>query len=87
MINKVLKYGNCELSCLAYTAYAFLAGEMTGNYLQAFELGNIGVQLAERTGNTQLVARCNFYYGVGSVVWNRHLSQAAEMLEKAFNIL
>ena len=87
MLNITLTNGNCELSSLAYSYYAFLAGEMTNKYSETFELGLIGLRLADKYPD--IVAKCksNFLFGCATAVFNRHLSLTIEHLEKSFHIL
>lgn len=88
MANLSLLHGNCDYSSLGYAYYSFVAGTLTGNDALAYEFGSVGLQLAEKYNITQ-PAQCRLYFtfGCGTTTYNRHLSVAANYLEKCFSIL
>lgn len=87
MANLSLLYGNSDLSSLAYSCYAFVAGGLTGNYPLAYQLGRVALQLSEKYSNQSIQCKVNYIFGCGTNPWNRDLRSSAEYLEKSFNIL
>lgn len=86
ILNLTLKHGLTVHSSYAFSIYGLIAGSALGNPVKGIGYGDLGIRLAERFGNTDMLAKCNFTYGFFLNHWVNHPSGNLPYLAKAIEL-
>ncbi len=83
MVRLSLEHGNCEESAYGYVAFAMTVGWKLGNYIQAYEYGQLGIALNERLADLRL--RCKVHHRFAALVncWRRPFASCIPHAQEA----
>lgn len=86
ILNMTLKNGLTVHSSYAFSIYGLIAGSALGDYKKGIVYGDLGIRLAERFGNQDMLAKCHFTYGFFLNHWVNHPSGNLPHLTKAIEL-
>lgn len=86
MLNMTLKHGLSVHSSYAFSIYGLIAGSALGNPPKGLLYGDLGIRLAERFGNQDMLAKCHFTYGFFLNHWVNHPSTNLPHLTTAIQL-
>ncbi len=86
ILNMTLKQGLTVHSSYAFSIYGLIAGSAMGNPKNGIAYGDLGVRLADRFGNQDMLAKCHFTYGFFLNHWINHPSGNLPHLTKAIEL-
>jgi transcriptional regulator with GAF, ATPase, and Fis domain len=83
MVRLSLEHGNCEESAYGYVAFAMTVGWKLGNYVQAYEYGQLAIALNERLADLRL--RCKVHHRFAALVnyWRRPFATSIPHAQEA----
>lgn len=84
MANLSLEHGNGEASCYAYTAVGNVLALFFGDYKAGFRFGELGLDMAERSGVDRLKARVYLAFGNLAKSSPRHFGAGRPIARQAF---
>lgn len=84
MGNLSLEHGNSDASCYAYTAVGNVLGLFFGDYRAGFRFGELGLDMAERSGVERLKARVYLAFGNLAKSSPRHFAAGRPIARHAF---
>lgn len=79
-----LQYGNSEMSPFGYVGYGLIANAVLKNTTQAYQFGNMAVQLCEQFDNADVRGMTNFLFAADVHSWKRPLQEADRYYEDAY---
>ncbi|WP_437973989.1 AAA family ATPase [Sorangium sp. So ce295] len=85
MVKLSLRHGNAESSAHAYAAFARMLGPRLGRYREAYLLGKVGHDLADRSGLLTMKALVFTLFGQHVVFWTRHYRETAPYTRAGFS--
>ncbi|WP_438032529.1 AAA family ATPase [Sorangium sp. So ce204] len=83
MVNLSLRHGNVDGSDYSYAVYSLLLAGVTGELGKAYEFGELGVKLNERTGNLRTRCMVHFLFGTSIVFYRQPYSAGEEYRDSA----
>ncbi len=86
ILNITMKQGLTVHSSYAFSIYGLISGSALRNPQRGVEYGNLGIRLAERFGNQNMLGKCHFTYGFFLNHWLNHPSGNLEHLTKAIDL-
>ncbi|WP_034854866.1 trifunctional serine/threonine-protein kinase/ATP-binding protein/sensor histidine kinase [Sinorhizobium sojae] len=86
MGNLSLEHGNSDASCYAYTAVGNVLGLFFGDYKAAFRFGELGLDMAERSGVDRLKARVYLAFGNLAKPSLQHFTTGRPLARHAFDV-
>ncbi len=86
MTNMSLEHGNCESSCVAYSAINMALGSHFSDYQTAYQLGQVACELVERREANRFKARVYSCFAAFTMPWIKHLPECRPMMLQAFQI-
>lgn len=86
MLNITLNHGLNVHSSYAFSIYGLIAGSALGDPRKGIAYGDLGIRLAERFGNQDMLAKCHFTYGFFLNHWVNHPSENLPHLTKAIDL-
>ncbi|MBD2329849.1 ATP-binding sensor histidine kinase [Alkalinema sp. FACHB-956] len=79
-----LQYGNSDMSPFGYVGYGLIANALLKNATQAYQFGNMAVQLCEQFDNADVRGMTNFLFAADVHSWKRPLREADRYYEDAY---
>lgn len=76
-----LRHGNTEFTSYAHISYAVIAGNILGNYAEAYEFGQLGLSLNKKFKNQSLECRLNGLFSGFINCYQRPLRSGLEYLQ------
>lgn len=76
-----LRHGNTEFTSYAHISYAVIAGNILGNYAEAYEFGQLGLALNKKFKNLSLDCRLNGLFSGFINCYQRPLRSGLEYLQ------
>lgn len=86
ILNLTMKHGLTVHSSYAFSIYGLISGSAFGNPKKGLEYGEVGIRLAERFGNQDILAKCLFSNGFFLNHWVNPPSTNLPLLSKAITI-
>lgn len=86
ILNITMKQGLTVHSSYAFSIYGLISGSVLKNPQRGVEYGNLGIRLAERFGNQNMLGKCHFTYGFFLNHWLNHPNGNLEHLAKAIDL-
>lgn len=86
ILNITLKNGLTSNSPYAFSIYGLIVGNAMGDTKKGIDYGDLGIRLAERFGNRNILGKCEFTYGFFLNHWINHPSGNLPHLEKAMDL-
>ncbi|WP_437973832.1 AAA family ATPase [Sorangium sp. So ce295] len=83
MVNLSLRHGNADGSDYSYAVYSILLAGVSGELGKAYEFGELGVKLNERTGNLRTRCMVHFLFGTSVVFYRQPYSAGEEYRDSA----
>ncbi|WP_437878744.1 AAA family ATPase [Sorangium sp. So ce513] len=83
MVNLSLRHGNVDGSDYSYAVYSILLAGVAGELGKAYEFGELGVKLNERTGNLRTRCMVHFLFGTSIVFYRQPYSAGEEYRDSA----
>ncbi|WP_437644256.1 AAA family ATPase [Sorangium sp. So ce362] len=83
MVNLSLRHGNVDGSDYSYAVYSILLAGVTGELGKAYEFGELGVKLNERTGNLRTRCMVHFLFGTSVVFYRQPYAAGEEYRDSA----
>ncbi len=84
MTNLSLEHGNCDSSCVAYSALNMVLGPRFADYRTAYDFGQIACELVDRRGMSRYKARVYSCVGSFAMPWMRSLPECWPLMRLAF---
>src|SRR3569833_3482727 len=85
MADLSLTYGNTDGSYVAYLFLGILLPTNLGTYEDRFQLGKVGVELAERSGSNRIIAVADLEFGNRIAPWSQPLRECRRWLQTSFD--
>ncbi len=85
MTNRSLRYGNTDVSSLAYMAYGSIVGSTFGDYQGGYEFGKLALKVNKKFENTALRSKIYLMFGTFISHWRKHVKEDFIYLKKAFD--
>ncbi|WP_437284635.1 AAA family ATPase [Sorangium sp. So ce406] len=85
MVKLSLRHGNAETSAHAYTVFARMFGPRSGRYRDAYRLGKLGHDLAERSDLLTTKSTAFTLFGQHVVFWTRHYRETYPSARAGFS--
>ncbi|MGK3990909.1 GAF domain-containing protein [Sorangium sp. So ce136] len=82
-VNLSLEHGHGGASPYGYMAYAWVAARMFRRYDEAYELGELALELNERSGQHELSCRLRLLLGAHISVFTKHLLSSLDLFKEA----
>jgi predicted ATPase len=79
-----LQYGNSDMSPFGYVGYGLIANALLKNATQAYQFGNMAVQLCEQFDNADVRGMTNFLFAADVHSWKRPLRDADRYYDDAY---
>ncbi len=79
-----LQHGNSDMSPFGYVGYGLIANALLKNAAQAYQFGDVAVQLCERFDNADVRGMTNFLFAADVHSWSRPLQAADTYYDNAF---
>ena len=79
-----LEHGNSEFSAHAYVSYGFMLCGVTGDLLQGYQFGKLGLKLLKKQRNKTLKAKVLMVFYSFISFWREHLKEGLEPLKEAY---
>ena len=79
-----LQYGNSDMSPFGYVGYGLIANVVLQNAAQAYQFGEMAVQLCEQFDNADMRGMTNFLFAADVHSWSRPLRDADTYYDNAF---
>lgn len=86
MANFTLKHGICELSSIALVYCSFVLGAYLNDYKSAYNIGNLGISLAEKSENKLMICKCYQIFGSTIKFWHESVASCLSSIEQAYNM-
>lgn len=85
MVNLSLTSGHHETSAYAYAGYGHVVAiPLLQEYEYAYQLGEIGIELAQKYNNLALRGKTYFRFGLGIIHWRKHFDVSIPILYDAY---
>ncbi|AUX40240.1 uncharacterized protein SOCE26_016390 [Sorangium cellulosum] len=84
-VNLSLERGHGGASPYGYMAYAWIAARMLHRYDEAYELGEIALELCARSGQHELSCRMRLLLGAHISVFTKHLLSSLDLFAEAYD--
>ena len=85
-INLSLEQGNSDGSCVAYVWLGRIAGPHFGDYKAGFRIGQLGYELAGKSGLERFKAPTYLWFAQFVVPWMKHVRSSRELMRGAFEV-
>lgn len=79
-----LQHGNSDMSPFGYVGYGIIANALLKNAAQAYQFGDVAVQLCEQFDNADVRGMTNFLFAADVHSWSRPLRAADTYYDHAF---
>lgn len=76
-----LRHGNTEVTSYAHVSYAVIAGNVLGNYAEAYEFGQLGLAINKKFNNYALECRLNGLFAGFINIYQRPLHSSLDYLQ------
>lgn len=85
LVSQALQYGNTEMSAFGYANFGSMQTAFFGHYQIGYELGQLAVDLVDKTNNHRL--RCKVYtmFAVTNSPWSAPFSDSIRLLRSALS--
>ncbi|MGK3996455.1 GAF domain-containing protein [Sorangium sp. So ce1024] len=82
-VNLSLERGHGGVSAYGYMAYAWVAARAFRRYDEAYELGELALEMGERSGEQELACRLRFLLGAHVSPFAKHLLSSLDLFKEA----
>ena len=82
--NLSMRYGNADVSALAYGIYSMILGSGLGDFKTGDKFGHLSLKLNSKFNNLSLEGNINFVFGTLVNHWRSHLNKSIIYLKEGF---
>lgn len=83
---QLLSHATAPLAGFFYEQYAIVHSVITGDLDAAFKYGQLGIELARRSGDASTSGQVYFLFGGFTAHWRTHISHGLELLRSALRL-
>jgi serine phosphatase RsbU (regulator of sigma subunit) len=81
-----LRFGTAPITPFMYTQYGLVHSIITGDFDTAYQFGELGIDMAQRVGNSALRVQPLFIFGGFLSPWRRPLAESLDALRLGFRL-